>query len=275
MRDKLAVGLGLCVLLLAWLWRAGCAPPDYSRPGQEGRLPRNAVITRQVEQSGPPLPETLACGRTYTIAATARQAVVTCETFNYEPLYRRALENVQWRLSEIRCPEECPRQATWIVGRKWDCFPSGSAFVVFASAKVTVRCLESDEAAPTGLGEAPGGAFQAPYEAFGPGERFETFQGADELLFEEIGDDVDVLCPAEELARVRYHEVAPACTGLDYQPLVEHATRQAEAYHAYMRCQEPCQKEPFVVLRREWDCSPDTRLVDISVYFRIRCTRPR
>jgi hypothetical protein len=268
----------VCSIILACQEKPDPSKPDYSKAGGYGKLPEGVTKgQRGMEYSiYSPLPSPLACNHTYKLTIGTKQQVPKCENFNFTELYNRAAADRDERVKKLTCPkEECPTLHQRDILRKWGCDELGTGNrLAYVNIQTEVSCLKSTDEKPTGLKPLAADAFKSPFQEPAGGAPL-PFQDADELIYEEIGDTVDLACPGSDLVTFVYTEKVETCAIKDFKPYVQRAEERASFYHDLLGCQDACEKQPFKVLRREWECgtSGGESLVHVTVYFQVNCKR--
>jgi hypothetical protein len=278
-RLRLVASVGLLLLLAPTLGCGGGGgdpppppQPDFTKAGEFGTLPQGLTSERAGEVSvETTIPSPLVCGTDYDVTVRVRQQVAVCETFDYRPLYDRAVAIAQARVDSLPCQPMCPVKQSWLMAQTWDCLPIGDPPVLTAVVLVRlgVRCVAEGTPPPNGLAPPDPGPLVGPLPPETP--PLSSF----ESITEEVGGFIDPPCGTSDVVTVEYFEKVATCAVPTYLPYVQRANARAQFLYDRLTCQAGCVKDPFVVQRIEWECAPGPEnFVHVTTYFVIRCRAP-
>lgn len=273
-------GSTILLLLLAPILGCGSgggAPPpppqpDFTRAGSFGSIPAGLTSERGSEVSMETvIPTPLVCGTDYDFTVRVRQQVAVCETFDYRPLYDRAVALANARIATLTCLPECPEKQSWLMAQTWDCLPLGDppTLVAVVLVRFGVRCVAEGTPPPNGLAMPDPGPLLGPLPPETP-----PISGF-ESITEEVGGFIDPPCGTADVVTCEYFEEVPTCAVASYLPFVQRANARAQFLYDQLTCQAGCVKDPFLVQRIEWACQPGgENIVHVTTYFVLRCRVP-
>jgi hypothetical protein len=141
--------------------------------------------------------------------------------------------------------------------------------LVRAFLTIGAVCLREGDPKPQGESEpttealtAPGGMTPENY----------TPPTTDEAKRLEVGisdsDARDRSAANSDIFLFSYGEYVPACSEVDYKPLVERAERLAKSHYPFLREDSRSDKSPNII-RREWFCATSPDIAVVHIYLRV------
>jgi hypothetical protein len=236
-------------------------PSDFSKPGADGALPEGFTpwrwgVTYTVR---PEMRSSLVSGHEYKISVSVlRKAGVDEEFKGYAALYDRAMTIARTRIADLPQPATGVFLHTRLLTQGW--FRHANTQLVRAFLTIGVMCLREGESGPEGECEptahelsAPGGMTPDNYSP-PPSETSKRLEAG--ISEGDVRED-----PEEDIFLVSYGEYVPACSTVDYKPLVERAERMARSYYSLF-------KDSPTVIRREWFCATAPDIAVAHIYLR-------
>ena len=246
---------------------------DLSEPGNDGALPEGFAVWRRgvTYTVRPDMLSPLVRGREYRVNATVRRKIARDREFAaYADLYRRCAEILRARSALLASSDEGGPLHTWVHWHAWwsgaisDKYPAASDARV-ACASVTLGLAYPNQGEP----EPEGQNTPEPAELTQPGGVITELQSPRNMPtphFDEAYIDFDFNDPAVASAdtTVSYGEYVPSTRTIDFEPFVQRAESLAR-FHGRLLSQEGS----IEILRREWFCIEDSKLVVVLICFRV------
>ena len=212
---------------------------DFSKPGADGALPEGFTpwrwgVTYTVR---PEMRSSVTSGHEYKISVSVLRKANRDEEFRgYAGLYERAVVIAATRIADLPQPSPGAFLHTRIVTQGW--FRHANTQLVRAFLTIGVVCLKEGESGQDGEREPtaseltmPGGMTPDNYTA----PESETKKRLDEGVSEgDVRDNPE----EEDIFLVSYGEYVPACSTVDYKPLVERAERLARSYYFFSKTRQ-------------------------------------
>jgi hypothetical protein len=236
------------------------APPDFSKPGNDGTLPEGFnpwqwSVTYTVR---PEMHAELKYGEEYIVLASVlRRAPDKGPYEKYAELYERTIAIARGRASQLACPRDCVLD-TQVRTQGW--FGQRTTDFVRAYVSLGVRCLRQGEK------NNPGMTAPTAKDLAGPGGMTPDNTTAADLTAarrpHEAYTEADVRDSSarENILLVSYGEYVATAEIVDYGPIVERALRLAK-FHLSI-----CDRQAIV--RREWFAATNPDIAVAHIYLR-------
>ena len=248
---------------------------DFSRPGEDGRLPGGFQEFRRglIYTVRPRMLDAPVCGERYRILVSTKRRIPAGEPWeSYAPCYRRAAALLGARVEELRATSAAPLN-TFTVAEGW--FRLETPEGPIASAAITVDVLSGqDVGAVCDRDEPSDEALRAPFVEQLEAGVYERGPGWDEWY-----NEFDLLPSDRSIVSLSYGEYVSPSAVLDFEPIVRRAEQRAHFQHESL--EEHDRAGAFRIIRRAWQCLETGKpsqplLAHVDIYFGGRAaTLPR
>lgn len=246
--------------------------PDFFQPGNDGVLPddfavwrRGVTYTVRPEMSSP-----LTRGQEYRMNATVRRKIKKNEEFMaYGDLYQRCGAILRARSVELKSSDEGEPLHTWVEWHAWwsgrvsEKYPgAGDHKVACASVTIGLAFPKTGDSKPQGQTMPEPGQLMKPGGAMGEPL---SLQNIPVHRYNEgyIDFDFNDQSTASIDSTLSYGEYVSSAGRIDFEPFVKRAENLAEFHSRLID-----QGISVEIVRREWFCIEESKLVVVMVYFR-------
>jgi hypothetical protein len=239
--------------------------PDFSQPGDDGTLPDGFAVWRRgvTYTVRPEMLSPLLCGQEYRINATVRRKIPKDEEFRaYGDLYQRCVGILRARSAKLRSSDEGEPLHTWVQWHAWWCGTVSDKYPGAGDHKVACSSVTNGLAYPKkGDPKHPGQNPPEPTQLVKPGGAMAELLSSQNVpapRFDEAYMDFDFndLSSASTDTTLSYGEYINSTRRINFKPFVQRAQSLANV----SRC--------LKIVRREWFCIAESKLVVVMVYFR-------